>query len=252
MTSDKQMMSFKIVINKFEEGGKFKGYSMTNYKENNDYTKSAIQGVLNLKEKKMSFNEKGNLETTSTAQDSTFCYIHASNLTIVKNKNKYIIKGTFKGVFSSGKTCANGTVFLINNDGLFQQKKPVKQTAINNKKENSISSDSIMTSNEKLVINTWDSELKIAIWDGNVEDNDEIAVYVNNQLIKEKIILKKKRFIIKLPSEKNHFNLKIVALNQGNSGINTLNFKLRHAGSNNGYIAKLKTGESFIIDFNKK
>ena len=45
-------------------------------------------------------------------------------------------------------------------------------------------------SNEKLVINTWDSELKIAIWDGNVEDNDEIAVYVNNQLIKEKIILK--------------------------------------------------------------
>ena len=70
-------------------------------------------------------------------------------------------------------------------------------------------------------------------------------------LIKENVVLKNRKAIIELPDNKESFRLKIVALNEGSVGINTLNFKFKDATNNNEYVSKLKTGEFFFIEFSK-
>jgi hypothetical protein len=253
-TSDGQVMSFKLVVNELNEG-RFKGYSATNY-EGNDYTKSIVEGKLDLKEKKMSFKEISNTETTSTAEDSTFCYISASNLTIEISDKKNIIKGKFEGLFPSGKICATGALVLINKDVLDKiviENKPKQNTPVSSTSEIKASTvtDSIFTSNEVLLINEWKNGLTLEVWDGDLQDNDEIAIYLNNVLKRNKIVLMHKKTIIDLPPNNQNFKIKIVALNEGRSGKNTINFKLKNAGTGKDYVCELKKGESFIIDFKK-
>lgn len=249
-TSDGQMLSFKIVIDAIQSGGKFTGYSITNYKKK-DYTKSLIKGTLNLKEKKISFQELSNVETKSTAQDSTFCYINAFDLDIEMFKKKNIIKGKFEGLFLSGEVCTTGAIVLVNKDvETLEFIIPVEEPV--SKPEKDIPFDSVMTSNEKLLVDNWKKDLTIELWDGSVEDNDAIAVYLNDKLIRKKVILKNVKNKIKLPTTENTFQIKIVALNEGNSGINTLNFSIINTEDDKLYVSKLKKGEFFIIDFKKK
>lgn len=251
-TSDGQVMSFKLMVNEIKDG-KFKGYSATDF-EGDNYTKSTIEGELNLKEKKMSFREISNTETTSTAEDSTFCYITASNLTIDYSGKKNIIKGKFQGVFPSGKVCATGSVFLVNEDvleNIVKENKPAHNGSESKKTEVKVHTDSVFTSNDVLLITAWGNDLTIEVWDGDLQDNDEIAIYLNDVLKREKVILKHIKTTIALPSKENKFSLKIVALNEGRSGKNTLYFSLKNAGTDKVYVSNLKKGESFDIEFRK-
>lgn len=254
-TSEGQLMSFKLMMTEIKEG-KFKGYSATNY-EGSDYTKSIIEGELDLNEKKMSFKELSNTETTSDAEDSTFCYINASYLTIEISVDKNIIKGKFEGVFPSGQSCATGSLILVNEDNLEDIQRtnepvPNKTISANIEVKDPTVSDSLFTSNEVLSINEWQEGLTIEVWDGNIQDNDEIAIYLNDELKREKVVLRHKKALIDLPPNESKFRVKIVALNEGLSGKNTLNFRLRNAGTDKEYISVLRKGESFIIDFRKE
>ncbi len=251
-TSDSQMMSFKIVIDQLKIGGEFTGYSVTNYKKK-DQTKSFIKGVLNIKENKMSFKELRNMETHSSASDSTFCYIHTSELTIEVHKKKNIIKGKFKGVFPSGKVCTTGAVVMVNDDVLKDIKfpKPSSQKTISIPKKHT-PPDSIMTANENLLVTNWKGDLTMELWDGGKrQDGDAIAIYLNDRLIRDKVVLKHDKTILKLPSNENRFHLKIIALNEGSAGINTLKFRFNNPELSQLYTSELRKGEFFIINFEK-
>jgi len=283
MTANTQAMSFKVIVNEIKDGA-FKGYSITDY-EGKDYTKSAIEGELNLSDKKMSFKEVGNLETISTENEENFCYISASNLVIETSKKKNTIKGKFEGLFPSGKSCASGVILLVNKDDLKGLKTtfpkpmvtnvPTKDSmvltvidnlaeedtiqvagasqgiALEDVKTNILEDSLTLTSNEKLMINQWGNDASIILWDGERQDYDAVSVYLNGKLIRERIILKRTAAVVSLPTEDSVFQLKIIALNEGLSGLNTLNFRLENVGNEQDYVSILKTGESFIIDFNK-
>jgi len=252
-TSDGQVINFKLMIGEIK-GRTFKGYSATNY-NSSDYTKSIIEGEIDLKENKMSFKEISNTETKSTAEDSTFCYITASNLTIQISDKKNILKGKFEGLFPSGKVCATGVLMLVNgdvlNDSIIENEPKLNQTACAKiEAKDSTIADSVFTSNEVLLVNEWKTGLAIEVWDGDHQDNDEIAIYLNDKL-QRKVVLMHKKTVINLLAKGDKFRLKIVALNEGRSGKNTLNFRLKNASTNKDYASELKKGESFAIDFRK-
>lgn len=258
-TSDGYRVTFKLIIDQLDEGP-FTGYSETDY-DGENYTKSSVKGAISLERNELSFKEIGNTETKSTAEDSTFCYITASDLTLRSNDKADVIVGTFEGFYPSGKTCATGAVLLVNNKNIKEKKKEkkrkkeIKKPKKNNTtKEYSASkpsnADSIFTSNEELIINKWGNDgIVMEVWDSGIQDSDLIAIYLNDKIIEEKIFLTNEKTIIKLPTGSDSFKLKIVALNEGHVGINTFHFRLKNVGNNKDYISELRKGESFVIDF---
>ena len=234
-TSDGQKISFKLMIDKINSGD-FDGFSITDY-NGKDYTKSIISGSLDVKGNSLTFEEKGNLETASTAKESSFCYITATNLSIVTFGKSNIVKGKFVGLFQTGGVCARGDVLLVNTDELVDTiviEKPIvsmPQSSASQKADEQVQ-DFIMTSNEELLVKEWSNNTDIEIWDANLEDGDAVSIFVDDVLIKENVVLKNRKAIIELPDNKESFRLKIVALNEGSVGINTLNFKFKDATNN--------------------
>ena len=108
--------------------------------------------------------------------------------------------------------------------------------------------DVVLRSNDKLVIESKKNIILIKIWDGNIEDNDIISIYLNDKIFKENIILKKKKRSLSVPMIKGDSKLKIVAINEGDSGINTVNFSIKNTHNSKEFVSKLKTEESFVIE----
>ena len=200
-----KIFKYRLTIENYNDG-KFTGFSTTKSRSN-DLTKSNIEGVIDLDSNFFSFKEGNNLETNSKAADSTFCYINADKMKIQTIKGRKALSGNFVGMFNNGKVCANGTLMLMD-DGFFDKygitEKLNKETEVQlitkrkdiKKAKNNPSTPEneekiLMTSNKKLVVDDFGKNLKLEIWDGKFQDGDAVAIYLNNKLIKDKLVLKK-------------------------------------------------------------
>ena len=79
-----------------------------------------------------------------------------------------------------------------------------------------------------------------------------IKIYVNDEIFNESITLTSKKKEVIIPNGEGKLRLKIVALNNGKSGINTVNFELNNSYNVKGFSSILNKGESFHLEFKKK
>jgi hypothetical protein len=241
-----QTIDIKIRIDSLANNN-FQGTSITDYNGSN-YTKSNIEGFVDLNHKKMNFKELRNTETLSKAKDSTFCYLSCPSLIIDTIANKYWISGIFTGNFLSGKICATGKIFLLSDDTI---KTIVEsQESINPipTETTQAKHDTSFQMNETLEINHWNNFTYLEIWDGNIEDDDAITIYLNNKIFIKKLIIGNQKKEIQLPDNQDLFEIKIKAKNEGKIGTNTLKFKLHDYE----FSSKLNKGESFRLIFKRE
>ncbi len=254
-----EKMSYKISFN-HTSNNKIKGYSITDFTGDN-LTRTSIVGEYDTINSRLSFNELSNISTKLDVPDSTFCYVSAKKLKIADVNGSKMISGEFKGFFPSGESCANGKIFLMESkvvekilsvtdkektrqDSLDRVKPPVEVLNKNKKL--------VLKSNDELFFEYSGNELLIEFWDGAVVDNDMISIYLNDEILKDNITLKREKGSISIPIIEDTFKLKIVALNEGAAGINSVNFTVKNVIGEKEFSSLLNKGESFIVDFRVK
>ena len=92
------------------------GYSLTNI-GTPDETKSDISGMYFKKDKSFQLQETQILSTSSEADLSTFCFIHA-NLSFKGRLGNKRLEGEFVGLFANNDTCASGKILLMEKEKL--------------------------------------------------------------------------------------------------------------------------------------
>ncbi len=252
-----EVITYKLNFKKMPNGN-IRGTSLTDvYGE--DRTSSSIVGSINEKNNTISFKETKNITTKSTSNEEEFCYIELNNAKIKTVKNKTIIQGIFVGKFSSGKKCASGNVYLISTNYLneiantYINKKYIKnsdtlksiQNRIADMQEKAIKTE--LKGKEELKINWSSKEIIIEIWDGEREDLDEVEIYVNDNKVLDRLILKQKKKILVLPFTEESCILKIVGVDEGTSAPCTANILLRDNNDATPIVTVLKRGESATI-----
>ena len=224
-TLDNQIISYKLIFQETSKGI-IEGVSYTDFYGNNN-TESKIKGTLS-NNNLLSFKELNNIRSSSTEDEEIFCYIHVNNLKIRRSNSKRIINGEFVGIYPNGDSCASGSIYLVSN--AFLEKLNINNDSL--KKIDSLlkntKSSPIQILKHKDHINlAWSkNEIVVNIWDGYKEDNDVVDIYFNNVLIKENFIITNKVQEIIIPFEQKQGSLKVVAVDEGKSPINTVNFIL--------------------------
>lgn len=263
-TGDQQVISYKLEFEVGENDSLF-GTSTTDFYGKN-ITESSIRGVFS--KKKISFKEFNNISTRSKAHDSSFCFVSVSELKVKKVMNKRMINGQFKGVFPNGKECAIGVIYLVNNIDKQIKKFEDKMSDFRDSTGQIILPDNLDSvtdilkpkSNDDLLVLKngdkdsvlWNSDkILLEVWDGSKEDGDKIDVYFNDTLVKHHLVTKKKPIVIEIPFGMKLSTLKIVAINEGKVGINTVNILLSNDHDAKPYISKLRKGEEVEIHFRK-
>jgi hypothetical protein len=115
---------------------------------------------------------------------------------------------------------------------------------------NSLKNVTLLKNNDTLNVNWIGNEIVLNIWDGYKEDNDIINIYFNNKLIEDNLIIKNKTKSIKIPFNEDKGALKIVAVNEGNTATNTVNFLLKNETSIKPFMSILNKGEYVLVEFN--
>jgi len=251
-TSTNEIISYKLKFHELKDG-RIEGESQTDFYGANN-TKSKVTGSMDSKGKRVSFSEINNITSKSEEDEQTFCFVRVNDLKIRKNKTKSIIQGSFYGAYSTGDTCATGTIYLVSAALL---------TELNIGEDSLRKMDSLMSiakvkmkpnylrNKDTLTFQSLEKKIVLNIWDGSKEDNDMINIYFNDQLLEKNLVITndKKKITIPYTSEKG--TLKIVAMNEGDLATNTVNFLLQSGSNNNAFTSVLKKGEEVIIQINK-
>ena len=113
----KEHVVYKVVFT--EVNGAISGYSITDLGGKYE-TKTAIKGLLNKKNGKISFNETKIISTKYKQDESNLCFVNAK--CALKNVDKKtLITGNFNGYYLKDKQlCASGKVMLISSKNLYQ------------------------------------------------------------------------------------------------------------------------------------
>lgn len=260
--SNKQFITYKISF-KPQNTEEFTGTSLSDI-YGQDRTKSTINGTFNVKQKRISFKETGNISTKSKAEESTFCYIAVTNARIKTVAGKTIIEGKFTGKFKNGQVCTNGSIFLIGTEYLEELSNKLLQ------KNNALHPDTLkqlkqkvstlkeraekntLKANEVLQVSWSSKEIIIEIWDGEMEDQDEIALYINNKRILDRLVIKKEKKVLVIPFEETIGTIRIVGIHEGESAPCTANILLRDNYTETPIVAVLKKGETTQISIKKQ
>ncbi len=270
------VLTYKLVI---EENDNYfvSGYSITDiYGEN--FTKTSIMGSFDKKKKNFSYNELNNLKKKEGEEDSTFCFVEANKLSIKSINGIKVMSGRFEAFYPSGELGASGDLFLLESNSkkkidlqmdsaelssYITNKIPFEKKSNSHKKPDSIQTlqeniklltekrNLVMVNNEQLLVNYSKNGLKLEVWDGAELDGDSIRVFLNDNVLEEAIRLKKKKQTIELPDNLGYFTLKVEALNNGSSGVNTVNFMVSDNKNTNRFTSRLNVGESFETIFKK-
>lgn len=252
-----EVITYKLNFKK-QPDGTIIGTSLTDiYGE--DRTTSTIVGSINEKSNTISFKETKNISTKSTSNEEEFCYIELNNAKLKTVKNKTIIQGFFVGKFSSGKKCASGNIYLVSTSYLneiantYINKKYIKnadtlksiQNRINDIQEKATKTE--LRGKEELKLNWTSNEIIIEIWDGEREDLDEVGIFINDNKVIDRIILKQKKKTLILPFTEETCVLKIVGIDEGTSAPCTANILLIDNINTTPVVTVLKKGESTTI-----
>jgi len=251
-TSNDEIISYKINFQEIENG-KIEGESITDFYGENK-TKSKITGVINFKEKKLSFREVENIKTISKESQTIFCYVYVKDLKIRTFKQKRIIQGEFNGSFKSGEHCASGSIYLaetkllvdlnISNDSIRKLDSLMKVAV-------AMKEVKFLQNNDKVNFTSHENNIVFDVFDGSKEDGDMINIYYNDKLIEENLIIKNEKKKIIIPFNEKKGIVKVVALNEGKNGSNTANFIVFHSKKSTPIMSNLKKNELVILEFNQ-
>lgn len=258
-TTSNTIISYKLYLT-VRGDGNIEGISVTDF-YGSDITESKIEG--HISNKKISFVEKENISTKSTEDETSFCYVSANDLKIRTVQDKQIIQGEFVGNYSSGKECARGVIYMVSSNVLeevrsivdslsFGADTLIKLHSLLNAAESHENDVRKYTSNDALETEWQSNEIVFNVWDGYSEDNDMISIYANNRLIEKNLIIKNEKKTIRFAFEGERMIVRIVAISEGSSPRNTVNFILQDGETQNPFILSLNKGEEFSIEFKKK
>jgi hypothetical protein len=253
-------ITYKLIFEELKNG-KIEGESISDF-YGKDCTISKIEGSIDKKKNLISFKETSNLSTKSKANTNLFCFVHADNLKIKTTHGKSIIQGSFNGYFPSGKSCVNGSVYLVSAEILETISEKINKIDTTNLEDSTkldlkklktiVDENKTLTANQHLKFKPNADELKLEIWDSYREDGDQVDIYINEQKINQNIEIKQERKVISIPISADTKYIKIVAVNEGSTPPNTVNFQLKDGTNYTSANTRLKKGEVIYIDVTKK
>jgi len=237
-------ISFSIHFN--EENGVVNGYSLTNI-GNPDETKSDISGMYFKKEKSFQLQETQILSTSSEADLSTFCFIHA-NLSFKGRFAKKRLEGEFVGLFANNDTCASGKILLMEKEKLEKKIKKVKKNIEKlEEKRPAVLQTKQLKDGDDFVLNWESDKLTLYLWDANEEDGDKIRLIINGQIILYEYETKRKRKKIKYTLKEGENIIEIKAISLGTSPPNTSRIELVDSKTKYPVVMQLSLDKSVII-----
>ena len=237
-------ISFSIHFN--EENGVINGYSLTNI-GNPDETKSDISGMYFKKEKSFQLQETQILSTSSEADLSTFCFIHA-NLSFKGRFAKKRLEGEFVGLFANNDTCASGKIPLMEKEKLEKKIKKVKKRIEKlEEKRPAVLQTKQLKDGDDFVLNWESDKLTLYLWDANEEDGDKIRLIINGQIILYEYETKRKRKKIKYTLKEGENIIEIKAISLGTSPPNTSRIELVDSKTKYPVVMQLSLDKSVII-----
>jgi hypothetical protein len=108
-----------------------------------------------------------------------------------------------------------------------------------------------LKSNDKIELKWVSSNLIIEVWDNYSEDKDLINILFNDRKIADKLEIKNDHHRITQKIEKGKSVIKLIAIDEGTSPMNTVNILLLDGDKPTLLTARLKKGEVVIIQLNK-
>ncbi len=246
--SNNSSISFSIHFN--EENGVVDGYSLANI-GNPDETKSNLSGIYFKKDKSFQLQETQILSTSSEADLSTFCFIHA-NLSFKGRLGNKRLEGDFVGFFINNDTCASGKILLMEKEKLEKNIKKVKKKIEKfEEKRATVLKTKQLKDGEDFVVKWENDKLKIFIWNANEGDGERIRLNINDEIILYDYTTKRKRKKIKYKLKEGENIIEIKAISLGTSPPNTSRIELVDSKTKYPVITQLTLDKSAIISIMK-
>jgi len=220
-------MPIGFSVDLIEENGIVNGYSITNHNNENE-TKSEIQGLYFEQDKSFQLQETQIIHTKSEAPLNSFCYIRM-NLKLKNRFTKKKLEGNFTGNFLDSSFCAKGRIFLMEKSFVEKKIKKIEKKIDKLKKKdekNDIIETKILKDGDIFDINWKSKYVTIKIWDSNQEDGDQINLFINDDIILDhyETTNKSKKIKHKLIEGKNKIVIEATSL--GSSPPNTSRIEL--------------------------
>lgn len=242
---DQSVISYKVSFTEFENQ-KIEGFSITNM-DGKEQTKTKLVGEINKQRTSISFKETINISTQSKAQLNEFCFIHVAKAEIKSKNGLLVIIGNFIGKYVNDSICTTGKIYLVKTEDKIKSRVDstrLQQTYIENKLITENSNENHLKSNQTLGINWHSEKMKIELWDAAIIDGDSISIFLNDKIILENYEIKSAKKNIEIAVEDGVNYVKILALNEGQSPPNTVNFILSDNQQTHPITTNLKKGES--------
>ena len=276
-----ESFQYKIVLT--ETAGIVKGYSLT-YKEPNE-TKAEIQGIVDRRRHRLSFNEKDILYSHGFHTRAYMCLIDAT-LEYVQQGRDFVLKGAITSSEADNTVCTGGTITFNNQeeiqnlfgyheqyDTIISMKKKVKEEsnkagavegdAAKIKDEKKVSSeqaivsqpmagtDKITTGIEKTY--EWHSDsVIIDIWDGGIVDGDRITLLFNDKPLLTNYYLVKEKRRLRIALDPIPINtIVIIANTEGSDPPNTASMLLTDGARKYNVLAYNMKGQHCTIKLKK-
>ncbi|KAA3615925.1 MAG: hypothetical protein DWP94_14845 [Flavobacterium sp.] len=259
--NDSSFISYKIAFN--EKDGLLNGYSVTDMGGAHE-TRSFISGYYEAEDDKIDFYESGIIYTKSPITQNDFCYVHFEGQ-LKKLDDRQGIEGNFKGLYNNGEACIDGSINLLNFKKVLKKAKKLdrkidrtvlvskeKRDKINLVRDLDSLNMNIVRKNETLNIFTSNDTVELVLFDAGKEDNDRISLFVNGKVLWEDYTAMRAERRVRIPLESEATAIKIVALNNGTIGENTIKFHIILEETVVESLTNLKAGEEATFIIRKK
>src|ERR1044071_249085 len=226
-------ISYTYKLQFSDSAGVIKGYSWTDIGGANQ-TKSPITGTVNSNRKEIVFKEVSIINTKSTVDRDSFCFVHA-RLKLAGMKKGKALKGNFPGYRPGGKLqCAKGSITLYSAvevlDKLMKLS-PAADSLLKPVKAKLLERDTVNTSvtqvnAEKNFEADYDATTAtLELWDDQHIDGDVVSVVHNGRVLLDKHALTaaRKQLTIRLTGQAD--TIALVPVSEGSEPSNTAMLK---------------------------
>lgn len=217
---------------------KITGISITD-KEGANETKAEVSG--SLENKILKIDEIQILSTKSESPIDEFCYIHFE-VPLTKTGKGKAFNGQFQGKYMNDSLCATGMIIGAETKLIEKVEKIVKKRI-----DKEITKVSYITPSDSLHIDWKSDTIEVLLWDANISDGDRIDLSLNDKIYLRDHEVFSKIYTLKIPLKKGENELKIKALNNGDTPPNTVRFEFIDADKRHPVITQIETGKAVSI-----
>ena len=259
--NDSSIITYKVNIK--INGSKVEGFSVTDFGGEHE-TKSNIVGQYDEAKKKLAFNEIGIIYTKSPVTQKDFCFIHFQPVDYKVGKTSYF-KGDFKGLFSDGKECISGEIFLNSVENVNEKMAKVSKKINNSNrvpdsvkvKFNNLNlmdkvNTNLLKASKTLSVFTKSKTINLELYDGGQEDGDIVSIKVGDKMVLDNFTVTSKKKILTIDLINDKTSIVLIAKNVGTISTNTAVIEINDSENNIKALTNLKEGETTQIDVLRK